>query len=177
MDASNPRSYRAEDRLRDGTAIVIRAVRSDDRERMREASSRLSPEAIYLRLFTPKKELTEAGLDRLIEVDFEREVALFATIGTGTQESLIGGGRYVRTTERGSVAEVAFMVDGRYRGQGIASRLLQHLAAIARTQGISRFDAEVLAENRPMLSVFTRSGLPMERRREGGVVHVALALQ
>jgi hypothetical protein len=34
----------------------------------------------------------------------------------------------------------------------------------------------VLAENRPMLAVFARSGLVMERRREGGVVHVELTL-
>jgi GNAT superfamily N-acetyltransferase len=175
-DASNPRDFRAEDRLRDGTPIVIRAVRLDDRDRMREASGRLSPEAIYLRLFSPKKELTEAGLKRLIEVDFEREVALVATIGAGTQETVIGGGRYVSANNDRRAAEVAFTVDGRYRGQGIASRLLQHLAAIARGRGITRFEAEVLAENRPMLSVFARSGLGMERRREGGVVHVELSL-
>ena len=172
----DPRSFHIEERLRDGTAVVIRAVRLDDAERMREASGKLSPEAVYLRLFAHKKELTEAGLKRLIDVDFQREVALVATIGTGAQESLIGGGRYVRTDDKGSAAEVAFMVDGRYQGQGIASRLLQHLAAIARAQGITRFEAEVLAENRPMLSVFARSGLGIERRREGGVVHVAIAL-
>ena len=143
---------------------------------MREASGRLSPDAIYMRLFTPKKELTEAGLNRLVEVDFEREVALVVTIGTGAQESLIGGGRYVSTNNDTRAAEVAFTVDGRYRGQGIASRLLQHLAAIARGRGITRFEAEVLAENRPMLAVFARSGLVMERRREGGVVHVELTL-
>src|SRR5689334_13887398 len=175
-DASNPRDFRAEDRLRDGTAIVIRAVQPDDRDRMREASGRLSPEAIYLRLFAPKKELTEAGLKRLIEVDFDREVALVATIGGGTQETVIGGGRYVSANNDRRAAEVAFTVDGRYRGQGIASRLLQHLAAIARGRGITRFDAEVLAENRPMLAVFARSGFAMERRREGGVVHVELTL-
>ena len=143
---------------------------------MREASGRLSPEAIYLRLFAPKKELTEAGLKRLIEVDFEREVALVATIGTGEQEVVIGGGRYVRAEAGGDTAEVAFMVDGHYRGQGIAGRLVHHLAAIARGHGITGFTAEVLAENRPMLSVFARSGLPMQRRREGGVVHVELTL-
>jgi len=129
-----------------------------------------------MRLFTPKKELTEAGLNRLVEVDFEREVALVVTIGTGAQESLIGGGRYVSANNDRRAAEVAFTVDGRYRGQGIASRLLQHLAAIARGRGITRFEAEVLAENRPMLAVFARSGLVMERRREGGVVHVELTL-
>jgi GNAT superfamily N-acetyltransferase len=143
---------------------------------MREASGRLSPDAIYMRLFTPKKELTEAGLNRLVEVDFEREVALVVTIGTGAQESLIGGGRYVSANNDRRAAEVAFTVDGRYRGQGIASRLLQHLAAIARGRGITRFEAEVLAENRPMLAVFARSGLAMERRRDGGVVHVELTL-
>lgn len=172
----DPRSFRAEERLRDGTPLAIRSVRSDDRDRMREAYARLSPEAIYLRLFAPKKDLSEPELTRLIEVDFDREVALVATIGAGTQESVIGGGRYVSANNDRRAAEVAFTVDGRYRGQGIASRLLQHLAAIARGRGITRFEAEVLAENRAMLAVFVRSGLAMERRREGGVVHVALAL-
>jgi GNAT superfamily N-acetyltransferase len=172
----DPRSFRAEERLRDGTPLAIRAVRSEDRDRMREAYRRLSPEAIYLRLFAPKKDLSEPELTRLIEVDFDREVALIATTGAGTQESVIGGGRYVSANNDRRAAEVAFTVDGRYRGQGIASRLLQHLAAIARGRGITRFEAEVLAENRPMLAVFARSDFPMERRREGSVVHVALAL-
>jgi len=43
IDASDPRSFRVEERLRDGTALTIRAVRPDDRERMREAYGRLSP--------------------------------------------------------------------------------------------------------------------------------------
>jgi len=170
------RTFNVEERLRDGTPLTIRAVRADDRDRMREVYGRLSPEAIYLRVFAPKKDLSEAELTRLIEVDFDREVALVATVGAGTQESVIGGGRYVSANSDRRAAEVAFTVDGRYRGQGIASRLLQHLAAIARGRGITRFEAEVLAENRPMLSVFARSGLAMERRREGGVVHVELTL-
>ena len=172
----DPRSFRVEERLRDGTPLTIRSVRPDDRERMREAYARLSPEAIYLRLFAPKKELAESELTRLIEVDFDREVALVAAIGAGTQESVIGGGRYVSANNDRGAAEVAFTVDGRYRGQGIASRLLRHLAAIARGRGITRFEAEVLAENRPMLAVFARSGFAMKRRRESGVVHVELSL-
>jgi len=96
------------------------------------------------------------------------------TAGAGAQESVIGGGRYVSADK--TAAEVAFTVDERYRGLGIASRLLKHLAAIARGQGIARFDAEVLANNAAMLSVFSRSGLRMERRRDGSVVHVELAL-
>ena len=172
----DPRDFRVEERLRNQATVTFRAIRPDDRDRMREAYARLSPEAIYLRLFAPKKDLSEPELTRLIEVDFDREVALVATIGAGTQESVIGGGRYVSANNDRRAAEVAFTVDGRYRGQGIASRLLQHLAAIARGRGITRFEAEVLAENRPMLAVFARSGLAMERRRDGSVVHVELTL-
>ena len=54
--------------------------------------------------------------------------------------------------------------------------MLQHLAAIARASGVTALTAEVLAENKPMLAVFAKSGLPMEKRRDGGVVHVTLTL-
>lgn len=154
--------------------MSFRAIRPDDRERVREAYSRLSPEAIYLRAFRYKKDLSESDLTRITDVDFEREVALVVTSGAGAQEAVIAGGRYVCTDD--TAAEVAFTVEERYRGLGIASRLLEHLAAIARGRRIVRFDAEVLANNPAMLKVFARSGLPMERRREGSVVHVELTL-
>jgi len=153
---------------------TFRAMQPDDRDRVREAYSRLSPEAIYLRAFRYKKDLSESELTRITDVDFKREVALVVTTGAGAQEAVIAGGRYVCIDN--TAAEVAFTVDERYRSLGIASRLLKHLAAIARGRGIARFDAEVLANNPPMLAVFARSGLRIERRREDGVVHVELAL-
>ena len=52
-----------------------------------------------------------------------------------------------------------------------------HLATIARGRGISALEADVLAENKSMLAVFAKSGLPMKKRRDGGVVHVSLALR
>ena len=38
-------------------------------------------------------------------------------------------------------------------------------------------EADVLAENQPMLAVFRRSGLPMQLGRDGGVLHMTPALQ
>ena len=69
------------------------------------------------------------------------------------------------------------MTDGAHRGLGVASLILKHLSQIAREAGISRFDGEVLAENQPMLAVFQRSGLPMQLRRDGSVIHMTLSLQ
>ena len=68
------------------------------------------------------------------------------------------------------------MVDDAHHGKGIATLLLEHLAAIARSNGIVRFTAEVLADNRPMLAVFSRAGWPVERRFESGVVDLDFSL-
>ena len=69
-----------------------------------------------------------------------------------------------------SEAEAAFMVDDDHQGEGIATLMLEHLAAIARSNGIDRFTAEVLADNRPMLAVFAKAGWPLQRRFDSGVV-------
>ncbi len=174
----NVRDHRVDDTLKNGISITVRAIRPDDRERLLEAFGKLEPETIYKRFFGYKKALTEDELQRVIEVDFDSEVVLVVTTGEGEHETVIGAARYVRVdrADHAGVAEVSFLVEEDYQGLGIASRLLRQLAAIARARGITRFDAEVLAVNRPMLAVFARSGLPMRQRREEGVVRVALEL-
>jgi RimJ/RimL family protein N-acetyltransferase len=165
--------------LKNGVAVTIRDLRPDDRERMAKAVRNLDRESIYTRFFSYRSELTEAGLDRIMRFDSEREVVLVVTIGAGADETVIGSGRYVvSSAEQGErSAEVAFMVEEDYHGLGIAGRLLRHLAEIAREHGIASLEAEVLALNAAMLAVFERSGLPMQKRREGGTVHVTLSLR
>ena len=170
---ANPRDYVAAETLKNGLAVTIRALRPDDRERIAKAIRELDSQSIYLRVFSHRK-LTEAGLDRIMKFDPAAEIALLATIGRGTDETVIGSGRYVVSQPR--VAEVAFTVEEDYHGQGIASRLLRHLARVARTQGIDTFEADVLAENRPMRVVFEKTGWPMQTRREGGTLHITLTL-
>ena len=55
--------YVAHETLRNGTPVTIRAFRADDRERIAAAVRQLDRESIYTRLFSYRKELTEAGLD------------------------------------------------------------------------------------------------------------------
>jgi RimJ/RimL family protein N-acetyltransferase len=176
---NDPREFKCADTLKNGLAVTIRHLRADDRERIANAVRQLDRESIYTRLFSYRSELTESGLDRIMRVDPQREVALVVTAGTGNDEIVIGSGRYVvvdpSAAER--AAEVAFMVEEDYQGLGIAGRLLRHFVQIARDQGIGTFEADVLAQNKSMLAVFARSGLPMRKRNEGSTVHVALTLR
>lgn len=168
------RNYAATETIKGGLAVAVRALRPDDRERIARAVRELDRESVYYRLFSYRNELTEAGLDRIMRFDPDREVALVVTRGTSDGETVIASGRYVVGAPR--TAEVAFVVEEDYQGRGIASCLLRHLAKVARARGIARFEADMLAGNKAMRAVFERSGWPMRTRREGDAVHVELTL-
>ena len=126
-----------------------------------------------------RKELSPAELDRFSATDFVNFVALAAVVGSGADETVIGGATYVvlPSADGARVAEVAFTIEEDYQGQGLAGKLLAMLADIARQHGIDRFEADVLAGNAPMLKVFERSGLPLTKTRDGGVTHVVMDLR
>jgi RimJ/RimL family protein N-acetyltransferase len=164
--------------LRNGLVITLRALRPDDRERVAAFVHGLAPESIYMRLFSPVKELTESGLDRIMRTEPEREEVVVATLGSGAEERIIGSGRFVALrAARGGSAEVAFTVEEDFQGLGIAGRVLAVLIAHARACGFTALEAEVLPGNKGMLKVFERSGLPMQKEREDGIVHLTLDLR
>ena len=164
--------------LRNGTPVTIRVMRPDDKDRLRAAFAKLDEQSVYVRFFSFRKELPEGPLERIDRIDFVRLLGLVATIGSGEDQVVIGSSTYVADDAGDGVraAEIAFTVEEDYQGQGLAGRLFEAAAAIARRHGIGRFTADVLSDNAPMLRVFERSGLPMRRRREGGVIHLELEL-
>jgi RimJ/RimL family protein N-acetyltransferase len=175
VDAAN---YNQVEALKNGIEVRIRSIRPDDKERLVEAFKNLDPESIYTRFFYHKKMLTDEELKSATELDFENAVALVVTTGEGERETIIGAGRYAVIDETNKLrsAEVAFTIEEDYHRQGMARILLQHLASIAREKGLYCFVAEVLPENSSMLTVFSRSGLPMKTEHGGDAVHVTLSL-
>lgn len=165
-------------RLRDGSAIRIRAIRPDDKQRLLGHFSRLSAESVYQRFFGAKKILTPEDLVHFTELDFVDAVGLVATLGEGDQERIVGVGRYfVDPAGPGGPkrAEVAFAVEDAEQGRGICTRLLEQLLPFARRNGIVAFFGDVLADNVHMLHVFSRMGFTVTSRQEG-VVQLSLAI-
>ena len=165
--------------LRNGTPVLIRVSLPQDRARIVAAFDKLESGTIYTRFFSMRKGLSEAELDRMTASDFVNFLMLAATVGTGADETVIGGASYVvlPPVEGARTAEVAFTIEEDYQGQGLAGKLMAMLAGIARRHGIDRLEADVLAGNAPMLAVFERSGLPLTKTREGGVTHVVMNLR
>jgi RimJ/RimL family protein N-acetyltransferase len=170
------RHYSAPDRLKDGTPIIVRAIRAGDRDAIATAFAELDRDSVYTRFFSYKKHLTETELRQLTDVDFEHVVALVVVECGADGEELLGGGRYCSEQPLTAVhsAELAFVTADAHHGRGIASVILKHLVQIAREQGLTHLDAVVLAHNRAMLAVFQNTRLPMHTTFESGMLQIRL---
>lgn len=91
------------------------------------------------------------------------------------------GGEFIATVRYDRIgaheAEVAFLVQDAHQGRGVASALLEHIAAVAREREVSRFTAEVLPANNKMIKVFTDAGYEQQRSFEDGSVHLTFDLE
>ncbi|MCB0988846.1 MAG: GNAT family N-acetyltransferase [Microthrixaceae bacterium] len=158
--------------LADGGTMSVRPIRPDDAELILRFHERQSPESIYFRFFSPRPRLSQRDLDRFTHVDYSDRMAFVGLIG----DELVGVARYDRHRGR-SDAEVAFFIDDAHHGRGMATVLLEYLAAAAREAGISGFTASVLPQNRRMLGVFTQAGFTASSHFEDGVIEVDLGIE
>ena len=169
---SYPERWEADVVLSDGGTMAVRPIRPDDAERIIAFHERQSPESIYFRFFSPRPRLSERDIERFTHVDYVDRMAFVGLIG----DELVGVARYDRHRAR-SDAEVAFFVDDAHHGRGMATVLLEYLAAAAREAGISGFTASVLPQNRKMQGVFTQAGFTSKSHFEDGVIEVELGIE
>ncbi|MFF5471803.1 GNAT family N-acetyltransferase [Streptomyces achromogenes] len=175
-----PAHWEADVVLRDGGTARIRPITVDDADRLVSFYEQVSDESKYYRFFAPYPRLSAKDVHRFTHHDFVDRVGLAATIGG----EFIATVRYDRIGADGlpasapaDEAEVAFLVQDAHQGRGVASALLEHIAAVARERGIRRFAAEVLPANTKMIKVFTDAGYTQKRSFEDGVVRLELDLE
>ncbi|MFC7914791.1 GNAT family N-acetyltransferase [Streptomyces sp. NPDC057386] len=175
-----PAHWEADVVLRDGGTARIRPITADDADRLVSFYEQVSDESKYYRFFAPYPRLSAKDVHRFTHHDFVDRVGLAATVGG----EFIATVRYDRIGADGmpasapaDEAEVAFLVQDAHQGRGVASALLEHIAAVARERGIRRFAAEVLPANTKMIKVFTDAGYTQKRSFEDGVVRLELDLE
>ncbi|MFE2266365.1 bifunctional acetate--CoA ligase family protein/GNAT family N-acetyltransferase [Streptomyces griseosporeus] len=175
-----PAHWEADVVLRDGGTARIRPITVDDADRLVSFYEQVSDESKYYRFFAPYPRLSAKDVHRFTHHDFVDRVGLAATIGG----EFIATVRYDRIGTDGmpasapaDEAEVAFLVQDAHQGRGVASALLEHIAAVARERGIRRFAAEVLPANTKMIKVFTDAGYTQKRSFEDGVVRLEFDLE
>ena len=160
--------------LRDGSSVLVRPARPDDRALLLAGFERLGPVSRYRRFLAPMAVLSDDDVTYLTNVDHHDHEAL-AALDTETGEG-VGVARFVRSTERPDVAEFAITVIDDWQGRGVGTALLDLLAERARAEGIVRFSALLLAENREMLDLLQGLGPVRVVDHQRGTVEVEAEL-
>ena len=155
--------------LKDGTPVHIRPIRPEDAPVLIEAFHHLSPQSIYQRFFTTMSELSPGMARYLSDVHQKNRFALVAQAGS----ELAGVGRYERTTDP-ELVELGLLVIDAWQSRGLGRILLRHVLKAAESNGIRRFRADILADNRRMLRLLAEEMTILERRTDAGVVSITL---
>jgi acyl-CoA hydrolase/RimJ/RimL family protein N-acetyltransferase len=139
----------------DGKEYHLRPLHPSDQHRIQQFFYSHSQTTLMQRYRSIPKTMGTEKAYRLVNVDFEKEIAICVYERQGPREIIEGVGRYY-LFEDGKTAEVAFIVREEMQGKGIGSLLLGKLIEIAQKRGLERLYADVRADNAAMKRVFEK---------------------
>ncbi|UHL62773.1 GNAT family N-acetyltransferase [Paralcaligenes sp. KSB-10] len=151
-------------RFKSGEPWMMRPIRPEDAEPLQTFVRDLSDESRYMRFVSMLRELTPRMLSRYTRIDYDRELALVATVQLANpehrghpREHIIGFAHYLRNADaRG--AEYALVIGDDWQRRGLGATLMRGLIEAAQEQGLTYIDGLVLASNYAMLSLMTHLG-------------------
>jgi RimJ/RimL family protein N-acetyltransferase len=154
----------------------LRPIRCDDEGLLQQFVRELSPRSRQRRFLAGLAELPPRLSRSLSCVDGVNHVALVVEEEGSDGRRLIAEGRFARTGE-GDEAEVAVTVADAWHGQGIGSRLISKLLAIARRDHVREVHALLLADNRPAVRLLAKFGFVFRpHTEEPGLLRAVRAL-
>jgi acetate---CoA ligase (ADP-forming) len=157
--------------LRDGATARLRQASIDDRDQLRQFYEQLSSQSRYFRFFGKPRvgHIVEDVIRALASRD---AVTLVAEV----DHRIVAVAQYFPTHVAGR-AEAAFAIADNHQGRGIGTKLLERLGLVARSRGISSFEAYLLHDNQKMRQVLVDSGFALTWDRiDGQVRHVVFSL-
>lgn len=144
--------------MNDGKVVTIRPIRPEDAELEQEFVKNMSDESRYYRFMDTLRELTQTMLVRFTQIDYDREMALVATMTDDEgKESQIGVSRYVVNPDGESV-EFALAVGDGWQKCGVGRKLMAALIDCARMKGYRAVVGDVLSTNTKMFRLMTSLG-------------------
>ena len=162
-------------RLQDGTRVVIRAIRPEDRRRLAHSRDRFSDESMRRRFLSPKPRLTTTELRYLTEVDGDSHYAIVA-VPLDDLDSVVAVARFVRLPDDPLTADASIIVADELQGRGLGKRMAHELADAARDRGIRRFTAAMLTDNKAALALMRTLSDRLESHYEDGYREVVTEL-
>ncbi len=159
----------------DGENFDLRPLNPSDERRLQEFFYSHTKETLQMRYNTVPTQMSREKSCTLVSVDQTQDLALCIVKQKGSVVEIQAVGRYYLIKEQNS-CEVAFVTREKHQGKGMAKRLLQQMIDIASSRQLSKMLAYVRAENKPMLSVFTKAGFKRKSYDDPSEVYLELDL-
>lgn len=165
-----PVNYTQEWPMRGGGQYTLRPVQPDDASMLQEFTRGLSEKSRYYRFASSLRELSVPMLARYTLIDYDREMALVAVQSVRTpgedgefivHDRIIGVSRYIANPDRSS-CEFSLVVDDRFSGQGLGTRLMHAIMDVARDKGLTEINGLVLSKNSGMLKLMASLGFQIQ---------------
>jgi len=159
--------------LKDGSEVPVRPIRPDDAPRLQRSVEESDPEDLRMRFLHPVRALPDLLAARLSQIDYSPEMA-FAALQPDDPDRIIGV-THLAADPDGRRAEYAIMLRSDMKGRGLGRIMMKDLIGYARDRGIDEIFGEVLAENKPMLTLCRNLGFKVgPAPHEPGVMSVVL---
>jgi acetyltransferase len=159
-----------------GQRVTIRPIRPEDEIQHREFIDAMTPDDLRLRFFSAVRSLDHSQLARMTQIDYDREMALVATVvDEHGKPRTLGVVRAVADPDN-ETAEFAVMVLSTLKGRGLGRLLMERIISYARSRGTHWLIGEALRENSGMIALARASGFSVSPTDDPGVVGFRLAL-
>jgi len=171
-----PMEIATERTFRGGLKVRFRAIKPSDEEAMRRLFYRFSQKTVYRRYLYPISIMPHKKMQEYVNIDYSQVMSVVALTGEPDQETIIAEARFVKD-EQSSYGDLAFVVDEKYHGRGIATALYEMLIRLAKERGLKGFTAEVLQANKKMMNIFEKGHLPVNTRVKNGLYELTIPFE
>jgi acyl-CoA hydrolase/GNAT superfamily N-acetyltransferase len=157
--------------VKDGLEVLFRPVQMSDEPLLKDFFYSLSDKSNKRRFITLRRYMPHEVLQKMVAIDFTKQMVVLAVVQQGEKEVVVGVGQYVVMGDT-HTAEIALAVRDEFQGRGIGSELLAYLGQVARRQGLLGFTADVLGENTPVMKMLEKSGFGLQKEISDGVAYL-----
>lgn len=169
-----PMNIATEHYFKNDLKVRFRAIKPSDEEDMRRLFYRFSDQTVYRRFFYPIRTMPHHKMQQYVNINYNSEMSVVALVGDPGEGTIIAEARYAKDEEN-AYGDMAFVVEEKYQGFGVATYLYEMLIRLAKERGLKGFTAEVLQTNTAMMKVFEKGHLPIISRLKDGVYRLKIS--
>ena len=149
--------------LRDGTAVVLRELRNEDREMLERFVDLLSEDTIYFRFLA-------SGINREVLIDQLSPRPGAVILVAVKDRAIVGHVAYFKS--QAEAAEIGLLILDSYQGKGLGTRMIESIARAANSDGVSVFEAIIDWNNTRMIKMVRGMGFPTSEKVEPDLIRI-----